>query len=72
MTPLNVQSNIQVLLKVHFYTNLKLYMTTYKHKGSSINDATVVGGRRGQGFSDNTYKASIIKSVTMGGRGDVI
>ncbi len=37
-------------------------------KGSSINNVTVVGGR-GQEFCDNSTKASVIKSLTIGGRG---
>jgi hypothetical protein len=35
-------------------------------KGSSINDVTVLGGRRYQGFCDNSTKALVMKSVTMG------
>jgi hypothetical protein len=38
-------------------------------KGSSINDVTVVGGRGYQGFCDNSTKASVIKSVTIGEAG---
>ena len=34
--------------------------------GSSINDATVLGGRD-RGFCDDTTKALVIKSVTMEG-----
>ncbi len=38
------------------------------NKGSSINDVTFLGGG-GQGFCDNSTKASVTKSVTMGGGG---
>jgi hypothetical protein len=36
-------------------------------KGSSINDVTVLKGR-GQGFCDNSSKASVIKKRDDGGR----
>ncbi len=36
-------------------------------QGSSINDVTALGGRGYQGFCDNSAKALVIKSVTMGG-----
>ncbi len=39
------------------------------HKGSSINEVTALGGRGYQGFCDNSTKALVIKSVTMGGGG---
>ena len=35
-------------------------------KGPSINDATVLGGRGYQGFCDNSTKALVLKTVTMG------
>ena len=37
--------------------------------GSSINDVTVLGGRGYQGFCDDSTKALVLKSVTMGGGG---
>jgi hypothetical protein len=47
--------------------NLSINSTTVKAaSGSSINDVTVLGGRGYQGFCDNSTKASVIKSVTMG------
>ena len=36
-------------------------------KGSSKKDVTAFRGRGCQGFCDNSTKASVIKSVTMGG-----
>ena len=39
-------------------------------KGSSINDVSVLRGR-GQGFSEDSIKASVIISVTMGGGGGI-
>jgi hypothetical protein len=38
-------------------------------KGSSINDVTVLGGRGYQGFCDDSTKALVLKSVTIGGGG---
>ncbi len=46
---------------IHRTKNLK------RTKGSSVNDVTVVMGRGYQGFCDNNTKASVIKSVTIGG-----
>jgi hypothetical protein len=43
--------------------------TLYQQKGPSINDVTALGGRGYQGFCDNSTKALLIKSVTMGGGG---
>ena len=37
--------------------------------GSSINDVTVLEGRGYQGFCDDSAKALVLKSVTMGGGG---
>ena len=39
--------------------------------GSSINDVTVLGGW-GQGFCDDSTKASVIKRVTIGEGGSKI
>ncbi len=41
---------------------------TFWVKGSSINGVTVVGEGGGKGFCDNSTKASVIKSMTFGGR----
>ncbi len=40
-----------------------------KDKGPTINDVTAIGGRGYQGFWDNSTKALLIKSVTIGGGG---
>jgi hypothetical protein len=37
--------------------------------GPSIKDVTALGGSGYQGFCDNRNKASLLKSVTMGGGG---
>ncbi len=49
----------------HLYTN---HNRIRREKGSSINYVTVLGGGS-HGFCDKSTKASVIKSVTMGGRG---
>ncbi len=36
-------------------------------KGLSINDVTALGGGGYQGYSDNSIKCLVMKSVTMGG-----
>jgi hypothetical protein len=42
-------------------------MAFFSIKASSINDVTAIGGRGYQGFCDNSIKALVLKSVTMGG-----
>ncbi len=39
------------------------------NEGPSINDVTALGGRGYQGFCDNSNKALLLNSVTMGGGG---
>jgi hypothetical protein len=39
----------------------------YSVLGWSINDVTALGGRRYQGFCDNSTKASLLNCMTIGG-----
>ena len=53
-----------------YVSNVSYAIATFerKSKGSSINDVTTLGGM-GQVFCDDSTKASVIKRVTIGGRG---
>ncbi len=46
-----------------------VWASAYLSKGPSINDVTALGERGYQGFCDNSNRATLIKSVTMGGGG---
>ncbi len=43
-----------------------VWVSHFLYYGSSINDVSVVGRRGCQGFCDNSTKAILMKSVTMG------
>ncbi len=43
------------------------YLFSRSSVGPSINDVTALGGRGYKGFCDNSTKALVLKSVTMGG-----
>jgi hypothetical protein len=58
----DIKLSIFKALKIELlHSHIKLFLPNK----SSIKDATVVRGGKGQGFCDNSTKASVIKIVTM-------
>ena len=53
--------------KFSTFASSDLSLSYLCHKGSSINDAIALWGRRYQGFCDNSTKALALKSVKNGG-----